>query len=162
MITKLDYDAVGLSIDTICTLLSEFNASQVLISRLAEKTLSRIFVYLQQTYPHQENKTNTYQWIAITRVCKRWRSVALSCPEVWSVIQFDSIPLDTATFWIMERSHNIPMSWIIGNYSKIENQHEGKVVEYKHLLLDLISAIFRCTQTILRFARIFVDAYYRA
>ena len=134
--------------------------SQVPISRLTEKVLARIFVHLQQM--HQGNGAESYQWLPIVRVCKQWRSTAISCPELWSIIKFNIMPLDVAASWITRRSDNHPMGWIIGEYSKVESQNEGYIFKSRYPSSELIPVVFRRTQTILWFAQIVVTAHWQA
>lgn len=113
---------IGLETETICALLKQFNDTEVPIHHLPDKVIFRIFEEFWGTYEEL-----SYQWLLITVVCKRWRSVALSCPRLWSVLHFDVMPLKAASRFV-ELSSDVPMKWIIPNYKRLEQRHEGTYI----------------------------------
>ncbi|KAJ7089850.1 hypothetical protein B0H15DRAFT_274387 [Mycena belliarum] len=75
-----------------------------LIARLPPEILADIFV---KCVPVSIRKLhNDSSWLNIARVCSRWRSVALACPELWSTV---ILWPPTLTLVAMERSKLAPL-----------------------------------------------------
>ncbi|KAK7682224.1 hypothetical protein QCA50_014811 [Cerrena zonata] len=131
----LDYVMIGLETETICALLKQFNDTEVPIHHLPDKVIFRIFEAFWGTYEEL-----SYQWLLITVVCKRWRSLALSCPRLWSVLHFDVMPLKAASRFV-ELSSDVPMKWIIPNYKRLEQRHEDFHAKFSDLLASSMNRI---------------------
>ncbi|PPQ70401.1 hypothetical protein CVT24_013139 [Panaeolus cyanescens] len=88
----------------IARLQAEIRAIQTLrnsyqpISRLPPELLCRVFVHVRDTvssFPrrHYYIANAIPSWVRpITHICRQWRDTALSCPELWSRLEFDSYP----------------------------------------------------------------------
>ncbi|KAF5361804.1 hypothetical protein D9756_002368 [Leucocoprinus leucothites] len=60
------------------------------ISRLPHELLAQVFVYLRKMYPVSfERSTDSSYWLHITRVCRRWRTTAFDCPNLWAFISLE-------------------------------------------------------------------------
>ncbi|TFK25934.1 hypothetical protein FA15DRAFT_755403 [Coprinopsis marcescibilis] len=77
--------------------------SLLLISRLPEHLLSRIFMLVASTSVGQNDhqvvlspnrspgtfaSSSTWSWVLLTYVCHSWRATALACPELWRYVDF--------------------------------------------------------------------------
>ena len=73
-----------------------------LIGRLPPEILSRIFsfrainqppptddIYYRDYYDGSVSSRVKFSWITVTHVCRRWRQVALSDPNLWNTVVFD-------------------------------------------------------------------------
>ncbi|KAF8877026.1 hypothetical protein BD779DRAFT_1558820 [Infundibulicybe gibba] len=87
------------------------------VARLPPEILSQILVLAAQMVDPEG-------WIKAartsSRVCKRWREIALDCPELWSQLDFDSCRYRPR--WlekVVERSRSAPLSFT-GGYA-VEN-----------------------------------------
>lgn len=99
----------------ILRLKTTFNALAP-ISRLPLETLCTIFSLATGTYSCNESSGAAPNggMISVSHVCKHWRNVALSCPTLWSAINFNTlIPECIPEF--LSRSQEVPLSisWII-------------------------------------------------
>ena len=56
------------------------------ISRLSKQLLANIFLQL----PKERGRDDTWEWVAVLRVCKLWRDLALKTPKLWSHITLSS------------------------------------------------------------------------
>jgi hypothetical protein len=60
------------------------------ISRLPPETLSMIFAKCAAQNKQAFTCGRSIPWIAITHICRHWRSVALECPRIWANLVFAS------------------------------------------------------------------------
>jgi hypothetical protein len=52
-------------------------------ARLPSELLAKIFITLLAS-GHQDFSSCNLSWIGVTNICRRWRSVALNCAQLWS------------------------------------------------------------------------------
>ncbi|EAU86948.2 hypothetical protein CC1G_09805 [Coprinopsis cinerea okayama7 len=81
----------------------------VAIARLPPEVLGRIFLFHRDHMLVTPSSKRTLFWISVTHVSHVWRNVALSCPQLWSIIHLDRMnPFLTSLFF--ERSKKAPLS----------------------------------------------------
>ncbi|VDC07875.1 unnamed protein product [Peniophora sp. CBMAI 1063] len=107
------------------------------ISRLTDDDLSIIFLYfpvpvlpsetmsgVQDLAPYEQNSDKDDKtWLHISHVCRRWRSVSLSCLLIWSNINMDPSRYDLAVA-SLERAKGAPLTTIIDWTMKRSGQLE--------------------------------------
>ena len=79
-----ELDILNQASKAIRTLKTRRNALAPISRYLPPEVLSEIFAALKYALRLVLNKN--MQWIRVTHVCWHWRSVALSCPSLWSYI----------------------------------------------------------------------------
>ncbi|KAF9241054.1 hypothetical protein BU15DRAFT_73539 [Melanogaster broomeanus] len=94
---------------SICALLTRRNAL-LPVSRLPYEILATIFLY-QAYYFYEDPRYSGMwgsapPWANVSYVCRHWRSVALSCPSLWSFL-FVSSPRGTEE--LLSRSKTVPL-----------------------------------------------------
>lgn len=74
----------------ISNLWSQFNA-RLPVSRLPPEVLTKIFIMHRDfaKYPGGAKLGHPRYWIAISHVCRHWRTVALNYPTLWTYIDFN-------------------------------------------------------------------------
>ncbi|KAF8871573.1 hypothetical protein BD779DRAFT_1717720 [Infundibulicybe gibba] len=109
------------------------------VARLPPEILSRILVLNAQPV-HRDWRVDAAKaepewWVDVARtssqVCRRWRQVALDCPEIWSYISFKR----QSQRWIaemIERSHSAPLSLFGGHRVKWNEALMGLVADNMH------------------------------
>ncbi|TDL27797.1 hypothetical protein BD410DRAFT_781692 [Rickenella mellea] len=82
VITAIDEEMQFYS-EVICALRSRRN-NWTTLCRIPDEALSHIFLMLSHsTYPFRPFSFDK-SWMVITKVCRRWRYLALDCPSLWS------------------------------------------------------------------------------
>lgn len=108
-----------------------FNA-HVPVNRLPSEILERIFLLTQ---PHYEDfvpkwpDRKSLQWLTITRVCARWRTVAINFSALWATIDLsrnDSPDMGRA---FLARSANAPLTIFFSSDHLEHSTHDVSVLE---------------------------------
>ena len=69
------------------TVVGQEHNSMVTIHKLPTETLSSIFEHVID-FPRDDFDSEPTA-MSISKVCSRWRSIAITCPILWSKIDFD-------------------------------------------------------------------------
>ncbi|KAH9936681.1 uncharacterized protein B0H18DRAFT_329334 [Fomitopsis serialis] len=97
------YDGIAYHDRCISDLRARLN-TLVPISRLPVEVLSEIFLHtaaVRLYVPGRDHDLHPYHWLQVTRMCRHWRAVALSCTALWSrlTITDQSEGLPVRCFW---------------------------------------------------------------
>lgn len=79
-------------------------AVRKLEARLPVEIWSHVFkILVEDTFRGWDATCGTfsYNWVCILRVCKAWRSIALSTPRLFRYIDFTRIPLSAIQTWVV-------------------------------------------------------------
>ncbi|TFK64412.1 hypothetical protein BDN72DRAFT_846620 [Pluteus cervinus] len=96
------------------------------IHRLPPELVTKIFLYLRQTWRkkwHFSHFTGGQApWIAVLRVCRRWKIIALGSPVLWSFIpNFPDCPSDITERWIqLSKAYPLTIKALYLYSSKLE------------------------------------------
>ncbi|KAF8556006.1 hypothetical protein OG21DRAFT_1507098 [Imleria badia] len=98
----------------ICALRTKRNALSP-ISRLPDELLATVFIlYARQNHISEWAKVKTFSvapapvppWVRVSYVCRRWRTMALGCPTLWTYVFFASRTWMTV---LLRRSQMAPL-----------------------------------------------------
>ncbi|KAF8870549.1 hypothetical protein BD779DRAFT_1680983 [Infundibulicybe gibba] len=102
------------------------------MARLPPEVLSRIFVFHAQL---------EWKWLRAvltsTRVCKRWREIGLSCPALWSYIDYEDCRSVEWMATMIQRSCSVPLSLIINDRAKVDPRKTALVTNNLHRFKSL-------------------------
>ncbi|KAA1475992.1 hypothetical protein DENSPDRAFT_842853 [Dentipellis sp. KUC8613] len=109
----LPYIEISIVAPLMCSSCSRHSAIAH-VNKLSPETLAYIFDFLRVLdCPHclfvNDGRKEPYiGWVLVTYVCRRWRSIALDDPRLWSVIPVFLGPLWTQEF--LQRARTVPIT----------------------------------------------------
>jgi hypothetical protein len=91
-----------------------FNDNIPITSALPSEILAEIFCHVRDGSEYNMDKPS---WISVSYVCRRWRTVALFSPEVWTRLDSNTLPY---TVWnsVLSRTGVMPLYVTLGGEEK--------------------------------------------
>ncbi|KAJ7245480.1 hypothetical protein C8J57DRAFT_1725203 [Mycena rebaudengoi] len=76
---------------------------------LPNELISEIFIHFLPIYPRCPPLSGKHSPDALTRICRKWRAIALSTPALWRAISLEYDKVDMIKAWL-HRSGRLPLS----------------------------------------------------